>query len=308
MNGLLNAGSEVSRFQITVIAGFGAILVWLALRMYRRMYADRASLVVAERAALRATRTAELTAGLALARTPAAAVEASLQEPLHALGAECGVMFLMSSDGARADVARAVGYAPGAEPSGGPLVEHPTLSDVVGRGAPILVERPRGSATIPLLIGSRVVGLVRLEFKGPRTFSADDREYLETLGVRAAQALDRTWQFEYALRAGAEAETQRGRADQEIAEREKIETALRASEARGRALAARTSRLHALTAALSESVTLDAVAHAVVHQGRVAVGAVAAEVALLVDGDTAFETISAEGAGFEANRRVPVDR
>ena len=308
MNGLLNAGSEVSRFQIIAIASLAAILVWLALRMYRRMHADRDSLVVAERAALRATRTAELTAGLALARTPAAAIEASIQEPLHALGAECGVMFLMSSDGSRADVARCVGYTPGREPLGGPLTEHPTLHDAVGRGAPILVEGPRGSATIPLLIGSRVVALARLEYKGSRRFTADDREYLETLGIRAAQALDRTWQFEYALRARAEAETQRARADQEISEREKIEIALRASEARGRALAARTSRLHALTAALSESVTLDAVAHEVVHQGRVAVGAVAAEVALLVDEDTAFETISAEGAGFENHRRVPVER
>jgi signal transduction histidine kinase len=308
MIGLLNGSSEVSRYQLIAVAGFGAILVWLALRMYRRMRADRASLVLAERAALRATRTAELTAGLALARTPAAAIEASLQEPLHALGAECGVMFLMSSDGSRADVARAIGYGEGREPSGGPLVEHPALSDAVGRGAPILVETPRASATIPLLIGSRVVGVARLEFNRPRTFSADDREYLDTLGVRAAQALDRTWQFEYALRARAEAETQRSRADQEISEREKIETALRASEARGRALAARTSRLHGLTAALSESVTLNAVAHAVVHQGRVAVGAVAAEVALLVDDDTAFETIAAEGAGFQAHRRIPMDR
>ena len=110
MNGLLNAGSEVSRFQIIAITAFAAFLVWLALRMYRRMHADRDSLEVAERAALRATRTAELTAGLALARTPAAAIEASLQEPLHALRAECGVMFLMSSDGSRADVARSVAF------------------------------------------------------------------------------------------------------------------------------------------------------------------------------------------------------
>jgi signal transduction histidine kinase len=307
MDGLLNAGSEVSRFQAILVVGFTALLAWLALRMYRRMQDDRASLVVAERAALRATRTAELTAGLALARTPAAAIDASLHEPLHALGADCGVMFLMSSDGSRADVGRAVGYTEGREPLGGPLTEHPTLYDAVGRGAPILLEKPRASATIPLLIGSRVVAIARLEFKGAHTFTADDREYLETLGVRAAQALDRTWQFEYALRARAEAETQRSRADQEIAEREKIEIALRASEARGRALAARTSRLHALTAALSESVTLDAVAHAVVHQGRAAVGAVAAEVALLVEDGTAFETIAAEGAGFEIHRRVPVE-
>ena len=41
MDGLLNASSEVSRYQIVAVAGFGAILVWLALRMYRRNYNEQ---------------------------------------------------------------------------------------------------------------------------------------------------------------------------------------------------------------------------------------------------------------------------
>ena len=47
---------------------------------------------------------------------------------------------------------------------------------------------------VPLVIGSRVVAVVQLEFARPRTFSTDDRNYLFVLGPRAAQALDRTWQ------------------------------------------------------------------------------------------------------------------
>jgi signal transduction histidine kinase len=306
MEGFLNASSEASYFQLIASAIAAAIIFWLLVLVYRRMARDRALRLHAERAASQAMRSAELTAGLARARTPAAAIEAALQEPLHALGGESAVMFLINSDGSRADVARAYGYGEDSPPPSGMLSEHPVLSDAVGRGAPVLVGTPPSSAAIPLLIGSRVVAVELLNFKEPRTFSQDDRDYLDTLATRAAQALDRTWQYEYALRARTEAETQRARADQEIAEREKIEIALRASETRGRALAARTSRLHALTAALSESVTLDAVARAVVHQGRVAVGALAAEVALLAENATVFQTLSAEGGGLDPNHRMAV--
>ena len=69
----------------------------------------------------------------------------------------------------------------------------------------------------------------------------------------------------------------------------------------------KTSRLHGLTAALSESVTLAAVAKAVVRQGRVAVGATAGEVTLLVDDGAAFETLHAEGEGMSPGGRYPVE-
>ena len=152
-------------------------------------------------------------------------------------------------------------------------------------------------AAVPLLVGSRVVAVVQYQFRQPRAFTTDDREYLFMLGPRAAQALDRTWQHESALRARTDAETLRARAHEELAERETIESALRASEARYRALAARTTRMHDLAAALSEAVTPQAVARAVVEQGRIAVGATAGEVMLLADDDTCFETLYADCAG-----------
>lgn len=298
----------------------------LAARVYRQTLRDRSARDDAQRAAVRADRVAQLTAALAQARTPGAAIEAALQEPLHALKADAGVMFLVNRDGSKAEAARAIGYKEGASPSSLSLAEKSPASDAVGRGAPVLLEVPvarsgeyapapagqtgtafGATAAIPLLIGSRVVALAQFHFDRPREFSEDDREYLDTLGTRAAQALDRTWQYEYALRARAEAETQRSRADQEIAERQKVELALRSSEARGRALAARTSRLHGLTAALSESVTLDAVARAVVHQGRVAVGATSGEVTLLVDDGRSFQTLYAEGGGLQQSGATPVD-
>ena len=290
---------------------------WLLFCLYasavhRRTGAERDSRLNADRRAFQADRIGQLTAALAQARTPAAAVEAALQEPLHALGADAGVVLLMRSDGSRADVARSVGY-PAEMASAATLLSVKTpASDALGRGAPVFATSARGggneyegathtfasTVALPLMIGSRVVALVQLDFASPRVFTDEDRDYLETLASRAGQALDRTWQYEYALRARAEAETQRARADQEIAERQAIEVALRRSEARGRALAARTSRLHGLTAALSEAVTLDAVARAVVEQGRTAVGAVAGEVRLLVDDGAVFQTLYAQGLGL----------
>ncbi len=300
------------------------IAAWLvfclfASTFHRRMLADRERRLHADREASQADRVGQLTAALAQARTPAAAIEAALHEPLHALGGDAGVILLMTPDGRRAEVARSVGHSPEGAAAQASLSGGSAASDAIGRGAPVFVGTPdrpatsdqgfRGTVAVPLMIGSRVVALVQLDFIKPRAFNDDDREYLDTLATRAAQALDRTWQYEYALRARAEAETQRARADQEIAERQTMELALRASEARGRALAARTSRLHGLTAALSEAVTLDGVARAVVAQGRTAVGAISGEVRLLADGATMFETIYGEGQGLsaEAGHRVPVE-
>jgi signal transduction histidine kinase len=291
------------------------IAAWLifclfASTVHRGMLADRERRVHAERKARQADRVGQLTAALAQARTPAAAIEAALHEPLHALGGDAGVLLLMTPDGRDAEVARSVGHSSASAAAQASLSRGTAASDAIGRGAPVFLGAPgqpapsahgyEGTVAVPLMIGSRVVALVQLDFLKPREFSDDDREYLDTLATRAAQALDRTWQYEYALRARAEAETQRARADQEIAERQTMELALRASEARGRALAARTSRLHGLTAALSEAVALDGVARAVVAQGRTAVGAISGEVRLLADGGTMFETIYGEGQGLPA--------
>lgn len=290
-----------------------------ASTFHRQMLADRDRRLHADRAASQADRIGQLTAGLAQARTPAAAIEAALHEPLHALHGDAGVLLLMTPDGRSAEVARSVGHPPEPAAALAGLLSGTAASDAIGRGAVVFLadhdhrNRPTpgfaATVAVPLMIGSRVVALVQIDFLDPRELTDDDREYLDTLATRAAQALDRTWQYEYALRARAEAETQRARADQEIAERQTIEQALRASEARGRALAARTSRLHGLTAALSEAVTLDGVARAVIAQGRTAVGAISGEVRLLADDGTMFQTIYGEGQGLsaEAGHRVPVE-
>jgi len=268
----------------------------------------------AEAAASQAHRLTQLTAALAQARTARSAVEAIVQETLHALKADAGMLLLTSRDGAHATVARAVGYGEETPAQDVVLSEKGPVSDAVGRGAPVFIESRAhrlseypapaahthvfdASVVVPLLVGSRVVAIVQLDFDAPRVLSADDREYLIVLATYAAQALDRTWQLEFAERARSDAENLRAQADQELVERKTIEHALRASETRYRALAARTSRLHALSAALSEAVSIDAVVQAVLHHGCIVVGATAGEVRLLVESGLQFETLSADAAG-----------
>jgi signal transduction histidine kinase/CheY-like chemotaxis protein len=327
---LFTVGEPAAAFTFSVYLVGWLTFCLLTDRSYRRSVADRLGTLEAERAARQADRLAQLTSALGQARTPTAVIEASVQEPLHALRADAGMVLLIRADGSRAELARAVAYRDGqtAAWEHASLEERSPVSDAVGRGAPVILESlPKGHTeyshlspelyprdysalvAIPLLIGSRVVAVIRLDFRKSRVFSSDDREYLFSLGPRAAQALDRTWQYEYALRARVEAESLRARADQELTERQKVEQALRASEGRYRALAARTSRLHGLTAALSEAVTVRAVAHAVVHQGKIVVGATTGEVTLLAESGARLEVLFSETdrAHDSEPRRFPVE-
>jgi signal transduction histidine kinase len=304
---LPDAGSTTDSGVIAVYCSAWIIAALVALRAATRGAARARELRDARAGAQQSDRLAQAVGALAAARTPAAAIEAALLEPVHALDANAGLLVLVGRDGGLGEIVQLVGYGDEEARLRQTLgqARRSPASDAVGRGAPVYIESPqaraaefgrvdnrfRATAAVPLLIGSRVVAVVQLEFEQPRTFAAADRDYLEALAVRAAQALDRTWQLESALTARADADALRARADQELQERQRIEQALRASETRYRALAARTSRLHWFAAALSQAATLEAVAHAVVEHGRNVLGAASGEVAMLVDDGAAFQTI-----------------
>lgn len=296
------------------------ILLWLpVLALAERIRRDETQRQVehaaATRTAAQADRLEQLTAALAKGSTPSATIESCVQEAAHWLGASAAAFLEVNEEGTALDLARAIGYPPEIEDGlrAIPLDQRGPVTDAVRRRAAVILQSaeecraeypetapdicvPEHEAVIalPLIWPSGPVAVIRLDFREPRSFDADDRQFLLQLAARAARALDRTRQYEYAQRARTEAERLRLRADEELQERLKIEQALRTSETRYRALAARTSRLHALTAALSEAVTVKAVAQAVVQRGRTTVGATAADVSRLVDGGTAFETLFAE--------------
>lgn len=304
---LPHAGTPGDSSVIAIYCATWIVAALVGIRAIQRSSDRRRRLRDAESAARHSDRLAQAIGALAAARTPSAAIEATLLEPLQALDADAGLLILVGRDGGLGEVAHAVGYG-GDETRARQAVANgrkSPASAAVGRGAAVFVENPqaraaefdradhrfRATAAVPLLIGSRVVAVVQLEFERSREFSASDREYLSALGLRAAQALDRTWQLEAALAARDDADALRTRAAQELEERQRIELALRSSETRYRALAARTSRLHWFAAALSEAATLEAVARAVVEHGRNVLGAASGEVAMLVDDGTAFDTI-----------------
>ena len=331
---LLEPGS-VLRFSGPAQAAAFAVFIagWLvfcivAERVYRQLQHDRRVRTAAESSSLQANRLAQLTAALAQARTPRAAIEAALQEPLHALNADAGMLLLTSRDGETAEIARAVAYPDGQPAEKISLAQLGPISDAVGRGAPIILgsrqardamyarggpldsgNRFEAVVVVPLLIGSRVVAVLQLEFVAPRELTVADHEYVRAFATYAARALDRTWQLEFAERARSDAEHLRAQAHQELAERKTIEHALRASETRYRGLAARTSRLHTLSSALSEAVTVDAVARAVITHGRIVAGATAGEVMMLVEDGGQFETLYGESSDAQGaeKRRTPVE-
>jgi signal transduction histidine kinase/ActR/RegA family two-component response regulator len=152
---------------------------------------------------------------------------------------------------------------------------------------------------VPVVIRGRAAAAFALTVPVARAWTPAEREFLQNVAVRIGHALDRAQAYQLAERAREDAETLRARADQELSDRQKAEEALRDSEARYRALAARTSRLHALTAALSEALTLDAVARAVVRQGKLVVGAQAGSVTLLVANGTQFEVLADDSVSDE---------
>ncbi|MCC7415666.1 MAG: GAF domain-containing protein [Acidobacteria bacterium] len=321
------ARGEPIAIRLTLPALGAALAAWLilslaAFRYFGTLQAERRRRMDAARAAAQSDRLAQLTAALGQARTPRAAIEAALQEPLFALRADAGALLLVSGTSDRPEIAREVGYPSDDETPIPCLSSKNPVADAVGRGAPVILES-RGAwrseypddprlargpfeslVVVPLLVGSRVVAIVRLEFQHPRAMSAGDRRYLAELGARAAEALDRTRQLEYAERSRTEAESRRVDADRELVELKGMEAALRAGETRYRALAARTTRLHALASALSEAVTVDAVTRAVTEQGRIVAGATVSQVTLAA-AQAALEHLPQE-AREVMRRRHPV--
>ena len=158
---------------------------------------------------------------------------------------------------------------------------------------------------VPLVIGSRVVASSSSSSRSARPFRPTIATICSRSGhARRRRSIARGSTSPRSGRAPKPKPCARARIRNSDG-RQQIEVALRASEARYRTLAARTNRLHGLTAALSEAVTLKAVAQAVVRQGKIAVGATAGEVTLLVEHGTAFETLHSDVSGEHGRGRTP---
>ena len=301
-----------SLWTATVIVALVVVSAF-AVRIYLRARGDRSRRLEADRISHWTNQLQMLTGELSRAMSVAEVVEASITEFLHTLGATTGLVALVGADGKQATVSRAIGFEPPVEP-GIPLsVDNATLlgraiadRDLRVFGDPdradgILLQdstplMAAGGTTVvaPLVAGGRSVAVLCIGFAANRGLTSDEREFVVTGGRRTAEALIRADQYESAQRARTDAEHLRRRGDEELRERRKVEGALRESETRYRALAARTNHLYALSASLSEALTLDGVARAIVSRSRFVAGASAASVALLNEDRTELETLHAE--------------
>jgi signal transduction histidine kinase len=290
-----------------------ALVCALLLRVYRRARGDRTLRLEAERIAHWTNQLQSLTGALSRAMTAAEVTEVSIPEFLHALGATTGLIALIDGDGKNAVISLAIGFDPPVEPGLPISLDRETLFgravadrelrrfESSERGNAILLEDSTllaigAGATIiaPLVAGGRSIAVLCVGFDSTRGLSNDEQGFLLTGARRTAEALVRADQYENAQRARADAEHLRRRADEELRERRRMEAALRESETRYRSLAARTNHLYALSASLSEALTLEGVAKAIVSRSRFVAGASAASVALLNEDRTGLETLHAE--------------
>jgi signal transduction histidine kinase/ActR/RegA family two-component response regulator len=287
-----------------------ALLICVTMRQLRR-YAreERRRRMDLEHLLRRKTMSEGLAAALSVARTPADVTNACTTELMYAVGATTGAVAVLDRDEGDAKIVQTFGYEQSIAgrfslSSTSPLAAAMRSGELVcasagaaprnGRHeAEAFWERHEGFVIIPLMVSARPLGAVLLGFDRPHVFEDDEREDLREAGQLAARALERAQEYESAERARVEGEAFRVRAEAELRERRRAEEAHRESEARYRTLAARTHRLYSLSAVLSEAVTLDAVARAVVRQGRSVVGAAAGTVALRADEDV-FETLYSE--------------
>src|SRR6266487_381858 len=280
-----------------------ALLVTLLVRhLKQQTRAERNARTETERQLRQADRLQQLTATLSRARTPAEVIGTCLPELLHSTEAAAGALFVIADDGFGFELAHTVGDAN--PPAGSKASAQEAI-----RTRDLVLHEER-HIVVPLLVAGRPIGAVVLSLPAARRVDGDEREFLLNAGRHIARALDRARLYETADRARADAEASRARADVELRERHKAEDALRLSETRYRTLAARTSRLYALSAGLSEAVTLDAVAKVTVRHGKVVAGASASSVALLTDGGTRFETLGGgepDALAIESPRVFPAE-
>jgi signal transduction histidine kinase/AmiR/NasT family two-component response regulator len=302
-----------SRVAALLVAAAALAFLYILHRLQKRTDAERAARLEAERKQALADNLHQLIAAISRARTPSSVIEVSLPEFLHAIRAAAGAFVMLVENGRSGEVVRVVGCDEPPTSTQFPLATYPALASVTSRHAiasfdlpsptpadasrvPVLDSLASAPAaiSIPLVTAGRAIAVLVVSFRESRNFLPDEREFLLSAGRRTAEAYVRAQAYETAERARADAEAFRTRADAELYERQKAEAALRESETKYRALAARTNRLYELSAALSESITVKAVAKSIVRHGKTALGASAGGVALLNEDRTRFEILYGE--------------
>ncbi len=200
----------------------------IALDNVRLYEAEQLARRVAEKTTKRIAALQTVTAALSVALTPAEVSEVVLQKSVSVLGASGAAVMLLTEDGESLEIFRATGYSEvGLKPfQRFPLAAPIPASEAVRRGQPVWIAsyqafmdrypqlasvRPADSRTeavavVPLLLEGRTLGALAISFAHEREFSAEDKDFLETLASLCSQALDRAHLYEAEQKARTEAE------------------------------------------------------------------------------------------------------
>jgi PAS domain S-box-containing protein len=193
-----------------------------------RLYqAAQVSRDATERAATQLARLLHVTAALGEALTPEQVADVVIQTGLAAVDADGGSIFALADDEGSFLVLSFRGYAAEQAPADMriPADAPGPLHDVLRTRAIVTVETPAAlvarwphlaeaqarsgdaaTATVPLLIDQRILGVLYVAFRAARTFSAEDTVFLQALARQCAQALDRARLYDAERQARAAAE------------------------------------------------------------------------------------------------------
>jgi PAS domain S-box-containing protein len=181
----------------------------------------------AEQAADRMARLQTAMVALAEALTSARVAEIITEQGVAALGAQAGLIAVVTNDGAGLELVHAVGYPADLLVSWQrfPLHSAMPLADAVRTGEPIVLESPEAlaarypqlaamsdrtgnasMAAIPLGVDGRAIGVLGLSFAAVQAFTVEDRTFLLTLARQCALALERARLYEAERSARTEAQ------------------------------------------------------------------------------------------------------
>lgn len=284
------------------------LLVELAARTAQavenaRLYqAEHDARRAAEHAAWRMGILQGLTATLASARNQAEVVRFSIRHSVDALGAKGGAIALVDEPSGDLQVVGSLGYPKALIRTWKrfPMSLKSPMTDAIKQLAPIALgsadevsraypklgedKRSRNQAfiAIPLINEGRAIGVLGLTFSERRLFPQDDRDFVMAVGSQCAQAMERVRLYEA-----------------QQAARRAAEHAFR-----------RTESLQGVTSALADCRSGREVALVAVREGRKAMDADAAWLAMLDSSRHSLRVLAREGYRDEAVERweeIPLD-
>ncbi len=254
-----------------------------ALERARLYAAELQQREAAEHAMERTTRLQSVTAELAEVLEPDQVAQVMVAQALVAAPAQAAGVWVLTADGQVLRLAHSSGYGAAVAEQARtlPLTAGTPVAWSAANGQPLWIESQadtaarfqramaegeasgfEGAAVLPLEAGEHRLGVMALNFKEPRTFSAEEQAFLLTLARQCSQALERARL--YAAEQSARHAAERS--------------------------AWRTARLQSITATLSQTLTPKAVIDVVYQECMEMVSADAGAVVLLAEDGLTLET------------------